>query len=213
MNSNKTAIDCYNEALNILTIKSQELETAIEIIHTLREELKKTQKELEETKAELHAFKDYLSPLLLQNQGENIRLDLGNLNKSLIVHTSGGDTSFSAITVDVGTFGNDTNLRNSYFLKGRDVGSGRAAAFYIRGDGEIFGKIKYSQEFSWTQGQVPVKMYHSNECFCFITSVRGKFEGAGEVVHTYIGNDGFWYLGGSSAQSGVSACARCVGKV
>lgn len=76
---------------------------------------------------------------------------------------------------------------------------------------EIRGKVWYSQEYEWSQGDSPVKMGHSSKCVAFLTYVRGKFEGGGEYVQVYVGSDGYWYLGGASAQSSVRARARCIG--
>ncbi len=77
--------------------------------------------------------------------------------------------------------------------------------------GEIRGKVWYSGEYAWSQGQGHVRMGHSSKCVAFLTFVQGKFEGGGEYVMVYVANDGYWYLGGASAQSGVSARARCIG--
>lgn len=76
---------------------------------------------------------------------------------------------------------------------------------------EIRGKVWYSGEYEWDQGQSAVKMGHSSKCVAFLTYVRGKFEGSGEYVQVYVGSDGHWYLGGASAQSSVKAKARCIG--
>jgi hypothetical protein len=55
-------------------------------------------------------------------------------------------------------------------------------------------------EYKWSNGDKPVKMIRKEEGFCFLTEVGGHFAGGGEVVHVYIGPDGFWYLGGNSGQ-------------
>ena len=60
----------------------------------------------------------------------------------------------------------------------------------------------------WEQGQPPVKLIRSNEGFCALTMVRGRFEGCGEDVRVWVGEDGFWYLGGHSFQADVTA--ECV---
>lgn len=69
-----------------------------------------------------------------------------------------------------------------------------------------------SDEFHWHQGENHVRMYPSSQCFAFLTKVTGRFEGGGEAVEIYA-KDGFWYLGGGSAQIGVAAVARCVSTV
>ena len=61
---------------------------------------------------------------------------------------------------------------------------------------------------SWHQGEPPVKLIRKEEGFCALTGVGGGFAGVGEEVHVYIGDDGYWYLGGKSMQAGVSA--ECV---
>ncbi|QLE58030.1 hypothetical protein [Nostoc sp. TCL26-01] len=86
-------------------------------------------------------------------------------------------------------------------------------AVTITAGGEIQGKIWYSDEYTWTNGKADVKMGHSNKCVAFITHVQGKFAGGGEQVFTYIGSDGFWYLGGKQGGGGadVAVKARCIG--
>ena len=63
--------------------------------------------------------------------------------------------------------------------------------------------------FSWRQGGPARQLLHSSEGICFLTRVTGKFEGGGEVVHVSISSEGYWTLGGRSAQSGVRGEARC----
>ena len=53
-------------------------------------------------------------------------------------------------------------------------------------------------------------MIHKDEGFYFLTTVRGHFQGGGEMVGVYLGQDGFWYLGGSSLQQAVMAKAMSV---
>lgn len=69
--------------------------------------------------------------------------------------------------------------------------------------------LALSQEFSWYQGNPSTPMGPVDKRVCFLTFVRGKFEGGGEMVRVYSSN-GSWYLGGTSQQSGVAAKARCV---
>jgi hypothetical protein len=91
---------------------------------------------------------------------------------------------------------------------------------YIEVHGEIRGKLSYSGGYTWEAGQEPVKMIHSSRGFPVIVRVSGKFEGGGEHVDAYVGDDGYWYLsGGSQAKQSngapgyVSVTAICVGMV
>lgn len=79
-------------------------------------------------------------------------------------------------------------------------------------DGEIRGKLWYSKEYEWTQGQAAVRMEKSDKTVAFLTYVRGGFEGHGEKVKVYK-SGGYWYLGGEAGSLGVSlkAKARCIG--
>lgn len=57
----------------------------------------------------------------------------------------------------------------------------------------------------WSQGQPPVRLIRAEEGFCALTQVTGSFQGGGEAVRVYVGDDGYWYLGGDSHQEGVGA--------
>jgi hypothetical protein len=46
----------------------------------------------------------------------------------------------------------------------------------------------------------PVKMIHQDEGFCYLSSLGGAFDGGAEGARVYIGDDGFWYLHGSSGR-------------
>ena len=61
---------------------------------------------------------------------------------------------------------------------------------------------------TWAQGEAPIKLIRQDEGFCALTSVTGHFEGGGEQVRVYLDADGYWYLGGKSAQQSVSA--QCI---
>ena len=56
------------------------------------------------------------------------------------------------------------------------------------------------RQYEWQRGGAPVRMISKDEGFCFLSAVGGHFAGGGESVRVYIGEDGFWYLGGSAAQ-------------
>jgi hypothetical protein len=83
----------------------------------------------------------------------------------------------------------------------------------LRVSGKLKGAIAFSGPFWWEQGQDPLRLIHSTDGIAMLTFVRGSFQGGGESVRVYVGEDGYWYLGGSSAQAGVAAEAYCVGRV
>ena len=63
---------------------------------------------------------------------------------------------------------------------------------------------------SWDQENPTTKtLIRSDEGVCFLTMVRGKFEGGREWLKVYE-KDGYWYLAGESHQEGVMAEATCV---
>ena len=57
----------------------------------------------------------------------------------------------------------------------------------------------------WEQGQPALKLIRKEEGVCALTGVTGHFQGSGEQVRVYVGDDGYWYLGGTSHQEGVAA--------
>ena len=57
--------------------------------------------------------------------------------------------------------------------------------------------------YAWRRGDAPVKMIHKSEGFCLLTGIGGGFHGGGEQVEIAIGVDDFWYLRGTSEQSGT----------
>ena len=67
----------------------------------------------------------------------------------------------------------------------------------------------FPDEFYWVQGNSSVGLGPASDRFCFLTQVRGQFEGSAERVRVYI-SGGSWWLGGTSNQHDVSATARCV---
>jgi hypothetical protein len=70
--------------------------------------------------------------------------------------------------------------------------------------------IAPSFEYSWDQGQPSVFVAPAtSNVACFLTRMKGGFEGYNEMVD--ISNYSCpWYLGGYSAHSGVGASARCL---
>ncbi len=60
----------------------------------------------------------------------------------------------------------------------------------------------------WHQGEPPLQLIRQEEGFCALTSVGGGFAGGAESVGVYVGDDGYWYLGGKSRQHGMDA--ECV---
>ena len=57
-----------------------------------------------------------------------------------------------------------------------------------------------AKEHVWAKGYSAVKMIHSDEGFCFISGIGGAFDGGGEIIRTYIGPDGYWYLNGNAGR-------------
>ena len=57
----------------------------------------------------------------------------------------------------------------------------------------------------WEQGNPDLKLIRKDEGFCALTGITGHFQGSGEQVQVYVGDDGYWHLGGTSHQEGVAA--------
>ncbi len=66
----------------------------------------------------------------------------------------------------------------------------------------LSGNVSFA---TWKQGEPPQRLIRATDGFCALTTVTGHFQGGGEVVSVYIGDDGYWYLGGKSMQQGVHA--------
>ena len=64
-----------------------------------------------------------------------------------------------------------------------------------------FGNVQFRE---WQQGEPPVKLIRKDEGFCALTGVSGHFQGEGEQIRVYIGEDDYWYLGGKSKQEGIA---------
>jgi hypothetical protein len=66
-------------------------------------------------------------------------------------------------------------------------------------------RFTFFETAKWRQGEPPVRLIRQEEGFCALTQVTGSFQGSGESVRVYVGDDGYWYLGGDSHQEGVGA--------
>ncbi|QRK08436.1 hypothetical protein JQX13_52460 [Archangium violaceum] len=66
----------------------------------------------------------------------------------------------------------------------------------------------YSNEYSWYQGQLSTNMGTTSARSCALTFVSGRFQGGGEQI-SISQSDGYWFLGGRSAQNSVQARSRC----
>ncbi len=82
------------------------------------------------------------------------------------------------------------------------VNDARAIEFekeLIRVRGLAFHSPKYEYKtWRWEHNAAPVKMIHKDEGFCYLADIGGAFHGGAEVGRVYIGDDGFWYLHGST---------------
>ena len=69
------------------------------------------------------------------------------------------------------------------------------------------GELKH---FSWDQNENSgkIQMISISEGLCFLTSIRGHFEGEQEWL-SITRENGFWYLSGNSWQEGVKGEATC----
>ena len=79
------------------------------------------------------------------------------------------------------------------------------AALPRQAESEMIHGLEFAH---WKQGEEAMRLIQSSEGFCALTSVTGSFQGAGEKVHVWVAEDGWWYLGGVSHQDGVEA--ECV---
>lgn len=64
--------------------------------------------------------------------------------------------------------------------------------------------------FQWEHNAAPVKMIHKDEGFCYLADIGGAFDGGAEVARVYIGDDGFWYLHGSTGRGFLVVRAMAV---
>ena len=54
------------------------------------------------------------------------------------------------------------------------------------------------QTYEWTHESGPVRMIRKDEGFCFLSKVNGQVAGGAECLRVFVGDDGFWYLDGST---------------
>ena len=66
----------------------------------------------------------------------------------------------------------------------------------------------HSGTFEWKNGEAEVQMISVTEGICYLVAVSGRFQGYGEEVSIYAKGD-FWFLGGKSVPTQLSARARC----
>lgn len=64
--------------------------------------------------------------------------------------------------------------------------------------------------YRWDHDAPPVKMIHKDEGFCYLAGVGGAFDGGAEVARVYIGDDGFWYLHGTTGRGFLVVSATAV---
>ena len=70
-------------------------------------------------------------------------------------------------------------------------------------------KFEYTM-YRWEHNAPPVKMIHKDEGFCYLADVGGAFHGGAEVARVYIGDDGYWYLHGSTGHGFLVVGAMAV---
>jgi hypothetical protein len=57
------------------------------------------------------------------------------------------------------------------------------------------------REYGWVQGGPRIKTIRSDEGFCFLSGIAGKFEGGGEILSVYPEDAGWWYFDAISYQA------------
>jgi hypothetical protein len=79
------------------------------------------------------------------------------------------------------------------------AGSANALPWYINATG------------SWSQGNNgATPLASSNDSFCYLTRITGRFYGDGERVQVFADDTQTWYVGGQSQQIDVGASANCL---
>jgi hypothetical protein len=109
-----------------------------------------------------------------------------------------GAGEFAHVTKRVDTAGAEQWVLN---LASRQTG--------LRANAGCFNVSAVSDEFAWSQGQATVHPPFVLDHACFLTRMRGDFDGGGEQIFIRW-SGGQWNLGGKSQQEGVAASARCV---
>ena len=102
-----------------------------------------------------------------------------------------------------GEWVNTFTTGGSWYLGGNSMQQGVAAG------ARCVPVSSYTGEFGWAQGQTPEPMVAADQNSCFLTAMSGRFKGGGELVRAFQYR-GWWFLGGSSLQEGVTARARCI---
>jgi hypothetical protein len=90
-------------------------------------------------------------------------------------------------------------------FSGKVRGQGQYGELTLHRVGVPAAKAAPFETRTWRQGEAPIRLIRKEEGFCALTLVTGSFQGGGEMVRVYIGEDGYWYLGGESHQEGVAA--------
>ena len=65
-------------------------------------------------------------------------------------------------------------------------------------------------KYRWDYNEPPVKMIHKDEGFCYLSGIGGAFDGGAEGARVDIGDDGYWYLHGSSGRGFLVLSATAV---
>src|SRR6185503_8607290 len=128
-----------------------------------------------------------------------------------------------------GVFGSFTSANDRISIIGVSAGPGLPGAFAIegtRGTGapraEVMCETTYPAMFgstakTWQQGAAPTDLTSAALATCFLTSIKGNFQGNGQLlgdaVRTRIVN-GRWVLDGAVGpnSSGIKAAANCVAR-
>jgi hypothetical protein len=112
---------------------------------------------------------------------------------------------FEGAGEEVSVYVEDGRWRLGGWSRQKDVAAAARCVKWESGD-----KLLYTSEYLWEQGEPPIKgRVRDREGFCFLTRVRGDFEGAGERVEIQR-DGGYWELYGRSRQDGIAAGMRCV---
>lgn len=66
------------------------------------------------------------------------------------------------------------------------------------------------KEHKWYAGDKPVRMIHRDEGFCYLSGLGGDLTGGKAELYVYVGDDGYWYLGGKAGYKSVNARATSI---